>query len=95
MYDVLSTLQVPPEQIIDTVKLFHLPKQRYISLKFLAWYFLNVIVQKESHDSCEDARTALLLYRKYQELEAQGKVEEVLHKVYDTGRSYNWKTPES
>lgn len=77
------------------MKLFHLPNQRYVSLKFLAWFFLNLFVQKASHDSCEDARTALLLYRKYQDLQAKGMVEEMLQKLYDTGRSYNWKVPES
>ena len=89
------TLQVPPDQIIDTVKLFHLPNQRYISLKFLAWFFLNMHIQKEAHDSCEDACTALLLYRKYQELEAKGRVAEMLQSLYETGRGCNWKIPES
>ena len=79
------------------MKLFHLPNQRYISLKFLAWFFLNMYIQKESHDSCEDARTALLLYRKYQELKARGPgvVEEMLQELYESGRRYNWKVPES
>lgn len=87
--------QVPADQIIDTVKLYHLPNQRYISLKFLAWFFLNLHIQKEAHDSSEDARTALLLYRKYQEMEAKGLVSETLQKLYETGRSYNWKIPDS
>lgn len=33
--------QVPDDQVVDTVELFHLPKQRYISLKFLAWFYLS------------------------------------------------------
>ena len=39
-YSVCS-LQIPRERVIDTVELFHLSKQRYVSLKFLAWHFLS------------------------------------------------------
>jgi len=66
-----------------------------ISLRYLAWYFLNIDVQVRSsrraaarsacltnhsrpqagnHDSIEDARAALALYRKYEQIEAEGAV---------------------
>jgi len=89
----VMNIVVPPDQMIDTVFLFQLPHQRLVALRFLAWHFLGIKIQSELHDSIEDARTALQLYRKYQELDAAGAVQSALMELYDTGRSMGWKIP--
>uniref|UniRef100_A0A3Q3FLL4 PAN2-PAN3 deadenylation complex catalytic subunit PAN2 n=1 Tax=Labrus bergylta TaxID=56723 RepID=A0A3Q3FLL4_9LABR len=91
-------LLVLKDQVVDTVYLFHLPRKRMISLRFLAWYFLDLSIQGETHDSIEDARTALQLYRKYLELSRGGgndEVRKVLKGLYEKGRQMDWKVPES
>jgi len=50
-------------------------------------------IQGGSHDSVEDARTALLLYRKYQKLTAKGGLTSKLRELYDKGRERQWKVP--
>ncbi|XP_064403711.1 PAN2-PAN3 deadenylation complex catalytic subunit PAN2-like isoform X2 [Halichondria panicea] len=87
-------IMVPPEQVIDTVELFHLPNQRYISLKLLAWFYAGLRVQESAHDSAEDARTAVVLYHKFKELEAAGTLQESLKELYKTGRSCGWVVPD-
>jgi hypothetical protein len=51
-------------------------------------------IQADVHDSIEDARTALLLYRKYLELRAEGRFHEVLEHIYEHGASVGWQVPD-
>ncbi|KAK9770911.1 putative PAN2-PAN3 deadenylation complex catalytic subunit PAN2 [Seiridium cardinale] len=87
-------IHVPRDQIIDTSDLFFEPaKKRKLSLQFLAWHLLKEDIQLETHDSIEDARTALRLYRKYQEFTDAGVFKSVLQEIYNKGFSMNFKPP--
>ncbi|KAI0059101.1 PAB-dependent poly-A-specific ribonuclease subunit PAN2 [Artomyces pyxidatus] len=85
---------VPAEQVIDTVDLYFLrARQRRLSLRFLSWFILGENIQQDTHDSIEDARSALLLYKAYHEFEEQGIFDEKLEECYREGRKLNWKPP--
>eukprot|EP00658_Telonema_sp_P-2_P013736 TRINITY_DN15208_c0_g1_i5.p1 TRINITY_DN15208_c0_g1~~TRINITY_DN15208_c0_g1_i5.p1 ORF type:complete len:456 (+),score=108.79 TRINITY_DN15208_c0_g1_i5:340-1707(+) len=77
----VCNIQVPPSQIIDTLDLFTNETGKKMALKHLATHFLGESVQEGEHDSIEDARTALRLYRKYQELTASGEFEDAINSV--------------
>lgn len=87
-------IYIPKSQIIDTIDLFFL-KSRYrkLSLAFLAWVILKEEIQTETHDSIEDSRTALALYRKYLEYVDAGILESRLHEIYQMGERYKFKPP--
>ncbi|PVU96671.1 hypothetical protein BB559_002293 [Furculomyces boomerangus] len=87
-------LFVPKTQISDTVKLFQSSRHmRIVNLKFLAWYFLGLVVQKKEHCSIEDSVTALKLYKKFKELKDTGRIDVEIENMYNTGFSVNWKLP--
>lgn len=60
--------------MIDTVELFYFKRHRKLGLRFLAAFLLGIDIQQLTHDSIEDARTALRLYECYKRLDAQGRV---------------------
>ena len=87
----ILNIVVPPEQIIDTVDLYYLRRQRKLSLRYLCAYLLRIDIQSETHDSIEDSRTALQLYSKYCELKEKGILAEALQEIYRYGRQHNWE----
>lgn len=87
-------IHVPKAQVVDTVELFHIAAlKRKLSLRFLAWLLLKEDIQTDMHDSIEDARTALKLWRKWEEFTEAGVLEETLQWVYNRGREMGFKVP--
>ncbi|KAL8271577.1 hypothetical protein Esti_004483 [Eimeria stiedai] len=58
-------LYVPASQVVDTVELYRLPGKRLLSLKYLAALVLQQSIQVATHDSIEDAQTALKLFKQF------------------------------
>ena len=81
---------IPPAQVRDTVQLWRMKGQRMLSLRFLSSVVLSEDIQDRIHDSIQDARAALRLFLKYREIEAAGKLEETLKRVYLEGPVRNW-----
>lgn len=87
-------LQVPKAQIRDTIEFYYLPDhRRKLSLKFLAYAVLKEAVQTDNHDSIEDAKAALLLFKKYVELKSAGEFDQVLQRVYQEGQNLRFRVP--
>jgi PAB-dependent poly(A)-specific ribonuclease subunit 2 len=90
----VTNIHLPRSQVIDTQELFFVKSRlRKLSLAFLAWSVLKEDIQLETHDSIEDARTALKLYRKYEEYQDAGILNIILNDIYKTGRELNYKAP--
>jgi PAB-dependent poly(A)-specific ribonuclease subunit 2 len=89
-------MHVPRAQVVDTVDLFYIrARQRKLSLRFLAWYLLHEAIQTDSHDSIEDARTALRLWRKFDEFRDAGVVDAMVEEVYREGKKWAYKPPDA
>jgi PAB-dependent poly(A)-specific ribonuclease subunit 2 len=85
---------VPPAQVLDTVDLYYIPaRQRRLSLKFLMWAVKGMGIQRDAHDSVEDAQAALLLYQHYAKHKAAGTWDQELEEVYAKGRQVNFRVP--
>ena len=87
----MLNLSVRSAQVVDTVELWRVEGQRRLSLRFLARWVLGLDIQREVHDSVEDARTALALVVKYEEMERRGQVADMLAKLYQIGHSQGFK----
>ena len=85
-------IHVPKAQVVDTADLFYKGHRR-LGLKFLVWYLLKEDIQKETHDSIEDARSALKLWRKFEEFVDRGVQESMVDEVYREGRKWGFKPP--
>lgn len=93
-------IQVPKSQTVDTQYLFfHPAKNRRLSLRYLAWAVFKEYIQEENsditegHDSIEDARMALRLWKKFQEYEDAGIVNQILEEIFAQGFKLGFKPP--
>jgi PAB-dependent poly(A)-specific ribonuclease subunit 2 len=93
-------IQVPKSQTVDTQYLFfHPAKNRRLSLRYLAWAVFKEYIQEETpdatdgHDSIEDARMALRLWKKFQEYEDAGVVGQILEEIFREGVRLGFRPP--
>ncbi|KAJ5582873.1 Peptidase C19 ubiquitin carboxyl-terminal hydrolase 2 [Penicillium sp. DV-2018c] len=94
-------IQVPKAQTVDTQYLFFHPgKNRRLSLRYLAWAVFKEYIQEEplpetlqGHDSIEDARMALRLWKKFQEYEDAGVVAQMLEEIFREGSKLGFRPP--
>jgi PAB-dependent poly(A)-specific ribonuclease subunit 2 len=91
----MINMYIDPSQVIDTSELFCLQNNRKLSLKFLAAHLLKSSIQGDTHDSIEDARTALALYHRYLELQKEGTLHSTIQALYNEGLKTGFKVQAS
>jgi len=60
-------------------------------LYFCLCYSCSVASLQHTHDSIEDARTALQLYLQYVKLQRDGTLQQCLHALYEQGHRSGFK----
>lgn len=53
----------------------------------MTWFVLGENIQTDTHDSIEDAHSALRLYKAYHEFEEDGIFDEKLEELYREGKA--------
>lgn len=77
---------MPPAQVLDTVNLYTSEDhKRKLSLRFLTWFLLKKDIQTSSHDSIEDARYALLLYKLWKNFKRDNRLSDVMDDIFFEG----------
>ncbi len=87
---------VPQKQVVDTVTLFRVGNRRLLGLRFLSTALLKSDIQKETHDSIEDAYAAMELYDLYKKVrgengEGEERFQKLLHELYSYGYLRNFQ----
>ncbi|KAH7107329.1 ubiquitin carboxyl-terminal hydrolase-domain-containing protein [Auriculariales sp. MPI-PUGE-AT-0066] len=86
-------IHVPADQVLDTIDIYFVKhRSRRFNLRFLTWFVLKEDIQTANHDSIEDAKAALLLYKKWQESE-EGTFSRLLESLYKDGKEHNYRAP--
>ena len=90
----VMNLNIVNGRFVDTLELFQKNSSRKLSLRFLAYHVLRERVQETSHDSIEDARTSLRLFRAYQDLRSTKKFDSFMDHLLQVGQDTGWYVPE-
>jgi PAB-dependent poly(A)-specific ribonuclease subunit 2 len=83
----IINIYVPPAQVYDTVDIYSSAlNRRKISLRFLSWFLLKSDIQSGEHDSIEDARAALRLWKLAEKFKADGRFDDVMEDIFAEGK---------